>query len=68
VNVSELNFCIIRFLLFFLTNRQLSINYKQGFAELRDGLAPHSQSLGLPTITNQAELYRKIRTLFRSQR
>ena len=41
---------------FFLTNRQLSINYKLGFAELQDGLAPHSQSLGLPTIIIQAGL------------
>jgi len=38
--------------------------YNQGFAELQDGLATHSQSLGLPRITKQAELHRQIRTLF----
>ncbi len=49
---------------FFLTNRQLMPEYNQGFAELQDGLATQSQSLGLPRITNQAELHRQIRTLF----
>ena len=50
-----------------LYDRQLKVTYNQGFAELRDRLAPHSQSLGLPTLTIQVDLYRKLRTSFRGR-
>ncbi len=64
VNISSLNFCCFRFCSS-LTNRQLSINYKQGFAELRNGLAPPQPIPGATYNNHPGRAIPEIRTLFR---
>ena len=51
---------------FFLSNRQLSAEYKKGFAALRAGGGARSASNSTDSFSLLVEIYEKVRTEFQS--